>query len=82
MADRGEDFLIQEVPKDKRIVTLCKAGLRAYEAKTILAGSGFKDVRVMDGGWKAGRTKGSWRKSNFARGPAALPAPQGSPAFK
>jgi pyruvate/2-oxoglutarate dehydrogenase complex dihydrolipoamide dehydrogenase (E3) component/rhodanese-related sulfurtransferase len=41
---------IQEIPKDKKIVTLCKAGLRAYEAQTILAGSGFKDVRVMDGG--------------------------------
>jgi NADPH-dependent 2,4-dienoyl-CoA reductase/sulfur reductase-like enzyme/rhodanese-related sulfurtransferase len=41
---------IQEIPKDKKIITLCKAGLRAYEAQTILDGSGFKDVRVMDGG--------------------------------
>jgi len=41
---------IQEIPKDKKIITLCKAGLRAYEAQTTLAGAGFKDVRVMDGG--------------------------------
>ncbi len=41
---------IGEIPRDKKIVTLCKAGLRAYEAQTILAGAGFKDVRVMDGG--------------------------------
>jgi len=43
-----------ELPREKKVVTLCKAGLRAYEAQTILAGSGFKDVRVMDGameGW-------------------------------
>jgi len=44
---------IQEIPKDKKIVTLCKAGLRAYEAQTILEGSGFKDVRIMDGGVEA-----------------------------
>jgi NADPH-dependent 2,4-dienoyl-CoA reductase/sulfur reductase-like enzyme/rhodanese-related sulfurtransferase len=41
---------LQELPRGKKVVTLCKAGLRAYEAQTILAGSGFKDVRVMDGG--------------------------------
>jgi rhodanese-related sulfurtransferase len=41
---------IQEIPKDKKILTLCKAGLRAYEAMTILEGAGFKDVRIMDGG--------------------------------
>jgi NADPH-dependent 2,4-dienoyl-CoA reductase/sulfur reductase-like enzyme/rhodanese-related sulfurtransferase len=40
----------QEIPKYKKIVTLCKAGLRAYEAQTILEGAGFKDVRIMDGG--------------------------------
>ena len=40
----------KELPKDKKIITLCKAGLRAYEAQTILEGVGFKDVRIMDGG--------------------------------
>jgi NADPH-dependent 2,4-dienoyl-CoA reductase/sulfur reductase-like enzyme/rhodanese-related sulfurtransferase len=44
---------IQELPRGKKIVTLCKAGLRAYEAQTILEGSGFKDVRIMDGGVEA-----------------------------
>jgi NADPH-dependent 2,4-dienoyl-CoA reductase/sulfur reductase-like enzyme/rhodanese-related sulfurtransferase len=44
---------IEELPKEKRIVTLCKAGLRAYEAQTILGGFGFPDVRVMDGGIEA-----------------------------
>jgi NADPH-dependent 2,4-dienoyl-CoA reductase/sulfur reductase-like enzyme/rhodanese-related sulfurtransferase len=44
---------IQELPREKKIVTLCKAGLRAYEAQTILEGSGFKDVRIMDGGVEA-----------------------------
>jgi len=44
---------IQELPRGKKIVTLCKAGLRAYEAQTILDGSGFKDVRIMDGGVEA-----------------------------
>jgi rhodanese-related sulfurtransferase len=41
---------VQEIPRDKKIVTLCKAGLRAYEAQTILEGAGFKDVHFMDGG--------------------------------
>ena len=41
---------IQEISKDKKVITLCKAGLRAREDRTILAGSGLKDVRVMDGG--------------------------------
>jgi rhodanese-related sulfurtransferase len=41
---------IQELAREKKTVTLCKASLRAYEAQTILKGSGFKDVRIMDGG--------------------------------
>jgi rhodanese-related sulfurtransferase len=41
---------IREIPKDKKIGTLCKPGLRGYEAQTILEGAGFKDVRIMDGG--------------------------------
>lgn len=44
---------LAEIAGDKKIVTLCKAGLRAYEAQTILSGSGFKDVRIMDGGVEA-----------------------------
>jgi len=41
---------LQELPREKKVVTLCKAGLRAYEAQTILEGAGFKDAWVMDGG--------------------------------
>jgi NADPH-dependent 2,4-dienoyl-CoA reductase/sulfur reductase-like enzyme/rhodanese-related sulfurtransferase len=41
---------INELPKDKKVVTLCKAGLRAYEAQTILNGAGLQDVQFMDGG--------------------------------
>lgn len=50
-----------ELPKDKEIVTLCKLSLRGYEARTILAGAGFKDVKFLDGGLAAwpfdGRSK-------------------------
>ncbi len=42
-----------DLPRDKKIVTLCKAGLRAYEAQTILKGAGFRDVHFMDGGVEA-----------------------------
>jgi NADPH-dependent 2,4-dienoyl-CoA reductase/sulfur reductase-like enzyme/rhodanese-related sulfurtransferase len=41
---------LSEIPRDKEIVTLCKVGLRAYEAERILAGAGFSDVRFLDGG--------------------------------
>jgi len=44
---------IRELPRGEKIITLCRAGLRSYEAQTILAGSGFKDVRTMDGGVEA-----------------------------
>ena len=45
---------IQEIPKNKKIVTLCKAGLRAYEAQTILEGADCMGVRIMDGGLEGG----------------------------
>jgi len=40
----------QELPRGKKLSPSARPGLRAYEAQTILAGSGFKDVRVMNGG--------------------------------
>jgi len=43
---------LQELPREKKVVTLCKAGLRAYEFQTILRGAGFKDSWVIDGGLK------------------------------
>jgi rhodanese-related sulfurtransferase len=44
---------INELPRDEKIITLCKAGLRAYEAQTILKGAGLEDVQFMDGGIEA-----------------------------
>ncbi len=41
---------LSNIPRNKEIVTLCKVGLRAYEAERILKGSGFPDVRFLDGG--------------------------------
>ena len=41
---------LDELPRDKEIVTFCKVSLRGYEAAKILQGAGFPNVRVMDGG--------------------------------
>jgi len=41
---------LDEIPKNKAIVTFCKISLRGYEAALILRAAGFEDVRVMDGG--------------------------------
>lgn len=41
---------LNELPRDKEIVTFCKISLRGYEAAKILQGAGFSRVRVMDGG--------------------------------
>jgi len=41
---------LEELPKDKEIVTFCKISLRGYEAQKILDAAGFENVRFMDGG--------------------------------
>ncbi len=41
---------LNELPKDKEIVTFCKISLRGYEAALTLRAAGFKNVKVMDGG--------------------------------
>ena len=41
---------VNELPKDKEIITFCKISLRGYEAALILKAAGFKNVKVMDGG--------------------------------
>ncbi|RYD04387.1 hypothetical protein N752_13515 [Desulforamulus aquiferis] len=43
-------YKLDQVPKDKEIVTVCVMGSRAYEAARILEGAGFKDVKFMEGG--------------------------------
>lgn len=41
---------LDEVPKDKQIITLCELGTRAYEAQRILLGAGYTDVLCLEGG--------------------------------
>lgn len=41
---------LNELDRGKETITLCKIGLRSYEAYRILKGAGFKNVRFMDGG--------------------------------
>lgn len=44
---------LDELPRDRTIVLVCKLGLRGYEASLILKANGFEDVRVLDGGLDA-----------------------------
>lgn len=53
---------LAELPQDKdaEIICFCKLSLRGYEAALILAGNGWRNVRVMDGGiaaWPYAREK-------------------------
>jgi len=41
---------LEELPKDKEIITFCKISLRGYEAQNILDAAGFPDTKFMDGG--------------------------------
>lgn len=41
---------LDEIPRDKEIVTFCSISLRGYEAALVLRAAGFKNVRVLDGG--------------------------------
>jgi NADPH-dependent 2,4-dienoyl-CoA reductase/sulfur reductase-like enzyme/rhodanese-related sulfurtransferase len=40
---------LAELPHDAKIVIFCHRSVRAYQAQRILSGSGFKNVRFMDG---------------------------------
>jgi NADPH-dependent 2,4-dienoyl-CoA reductase/sulfur reductase-like enzyme/rhodanese-related sulfurtransferase len=40
---------LDDLPKDKEIVTLCRRSVRAYQAQRTLEGVGFKDVKFVDG---------------------------------
>ncbi len=42
-----------EIPRDKRVVAYCKTSLRAWEAICILAGQGYDNVEILDGGFLA-----------------------------
>jgi NADPH-dependent 2,4-dienoyl-CoA reductase/sulfur reductase-like enzyme/rhodanese-related sulfurtransferase len=41
---------LEELPRDREIITFCEVSLRGYEAAIILKTAGFQKVRVMDGG--------------------------------
>jgi NADPH-dependent 2,4-dienoyl-CoA reductase/sulfur reductase-like enzyme/rhodanese-related sulfurtransferase len=41
---------LDELPRDKEIVTFCKISLRGYEAQKILDAAGFENTKFMDGG--------------------------------
>lgn len=43
---------LDEIPKDKEIITFCQVGLRGYIAARILTQHGFKNVRNLAGGYK------------------------------
>ena len=45
---------LDELPRDREIVVLCRTSIRAYQAQRILDGAGFPDVKFVDGslaGW-------------------------------
>lgn len=44
---------VDEIPRDKEIVTSCVLGVRAYEALRILKGAGFTNVKFMEGSLEA-----------------------------
>lgn len=44
---------LDELPKDKEIVTLCRTSIRAYQAQRILMGAGLKNIKIMDGSMMA-----------------------------
>jgi NADPH-dependent 2,4-dienoyl-CoA reductase/sulfur reductase-like enzyme/rhodanese-related sulfurtransferase len=41
---------LEELPRDKEIITFCKVSLRGYEAQKILDAAGFENTKFMDGG--------------------------------
>jgi rhodanese-related sulfurtransferase len=49
---------VNEVPKDKPIVVVCRSGNRSDEGRDILKQAGFTNVTSMDGGLKTWRDLG------------------------
>jgi len=40
---------LEELPRDKELVVMCRRGGRAYQSACILKGQGFKDVKFVEG---------------------------------
>ena len=52
---------LDEVPRDREMVILCKSGTRGYEAYCILKAAGFENIKVLEGGliaWPFTRIRG------------------------
>lgn len=49
---------VNEVPRDRPIVVICRSGNRSDEGRDILLNAGFTQVTSMDGGLKDWRTRG------------------------
>lgn len=41
---------LNQIPKGRKIVTVCELGIRGYEAQRILLGAGYQDVSNLEGG--------------------------------
>ena len=50
---------LNEVPRDRQIVVVCRSGNRSQEGRDILLGAGFEQVTSMTGGLN------EWRASGF-----------------
>lgn len=49
---------LDELPKDRPIVVVCRSGNRSQQGRDILLNAGFTDVTSMDGGLKEWRASG------------------------
>lgn len=49
---------MNELPRDKEIVVVCRSGNRSQQGRDILLGAGFEQVTSMAGGLNEWRTKG------------------------
>ena len=49
---------VNEVPRDRPIVVVCRSGNRSQQGRDILLDAGFTDVTSMDGGLNEWRSKG------------------------
>jgi phage shock protein E len=49
---------VNELPRDKKIVVVCRSGNRSQQGRDILLAAGFTQVTSMDGGMNAWRTSG------------------------
>ncbi len=54
---------VNEVPKDKQIVVVCRSGNRSQQGRDILKQAGFTNVTSMAGGLK------TWRESGYPIAP-------------